>query len=731
MRRRGGLKSLRTAGQPTVVMVVVMTVMLVGFAGRGDAGGIIDLGLADEFTISQPVVQVQVGKLGPLYLNEYLLDTGASGILAGANSSAELRSLGLQEVATYVDFGVAGPQTTQVAAAYDFAFAGSDGVPLTLPGARMQTSGGDFAFYSGIAGMPLMAGRTVGLDLAAQADPFGLRIGVAFGTPFPATPVAHQYSVPLTMYQFPATGQQHPTDPLPANAALPFAPVQLQYGRSRVAGNFLLDTGAQQCILSRTMAFELGLDVSGNGDLDDEAISFQTVAGVGGTIEIPVLRIDALSLKGANDVDFLFRDVVVGIIDIDDAVPGVLGMNILNSGWEIYALNQFLGLDPGLPGIFDRVDLDFRDPSRGDMRLTIDGPRDAFISQGPVSFTLGSGTLAQALAGHTAIGGSGNVTKLGGGTVVLDAVNTVTGTTFVQGGTLRIDVGNALFGSPAVVQSGATLAVTDGVVARLPSLTLAGGTLAAQTLAINGTSGISQLVIESGHVVGRLPGGPALSVGMAGTVSLAGGAGVRLDVSTLVVDQAAGGLIDVGRGQLGVAAGGITRADLLADVAAGRGDGSWTGITGISSSAVASDLAVGLPRTLGWLEQANGGLLVAYAAPGDSNLDGVIDILDAAYLVTGGRFNAGNAAVWHEGDFNYDGWYDILDVSAFLSTGLFDQGDYRPGASAAGSALAGMSAHGLADHAETAGPVAAVPEPGMAALLAAAGLAAAAWAWRR
>ena len=725
MRRRGGLKSLRTAGQPTVVMMV-MTVMLVGFAGRGDAGGIIDLGLADEFTISQPVVQVQVGNLGPLYLNEYLLDTGASGILAGASSSAELRSLGLQEVATYVDFGVAGPQTTQVAA--DFAFAGSDGVPLTLPGVRMQTSGGNFGFYSGIAGMPLMAGRTVGLDLAAQADPFGLRIGVAFGTPFPATPAAHQYSVPLTMYQFPATGQQHPTDPLPANAALPFAPVELQYGRNRLAGNFLLDTGAQQCILSRTMAFELGLDVSGNGDLDDEAISFQTVAGVGGTIEIPVLRIDALSLKGANDVDFLFRDVIVGIIDIDDAVPGVLGMNILNSGWEIYALNQFLGLDPGLPGIFDRVDLDFRDPLRGDMRLTIDGPRDAFISQGPVSFTLGSGTLAQALAGHTAIGGSGNVTKLGGGTVVLDAVNTVTGTTFVQGGTLRIDVGNALFGSPVVVQSGATLAVADGVVARLPSLTLAGGTLAAQTLAINGTSGMSRLVIESGHVVGRLPGGPALSVGMAGTVSLAGGAAVRLDVSTLVVDQVAGGLIDVGRGQLGVAAGGITRADLLADMAAGRGDGSWTGIAGISSSAVASDLAVGIPRTLGWLEQSDGSLLVAYAAPGDSNLDGVIDILDAANLVTGGRFNSGSAAVWLEGDFNYDGRYDILDVSAFLSTGLFDQGDYR----AVASALAGMSAHGLSDHAETAGPVAAVPEPGMAALLAAAGLAAAARAvrWR-
>ena len=111
----------------------IRRVLLAAMAAAGmcplQAGTIIDLGLADEFTISQPVVQVQVGRFGPLDLNEYLLDTGASGILAGANSSAELRSLGLVTEATYVDFGVAGPQSTGVSRAYDFYFAGSDGVP--------------------------------------------------------------------------------------------------------------------------------------------------------------------------------------------------------------------------------------------------------------------------------------------------------------------------------------------------------------------------------------------------------------------------------------------------------------------------------------------------------------------------------------------------------------------------------------------------------------------------
>jgi autotransporter-associated beta strand protein len=708
----------RRAGRTTAALVVVAGAMAGSSAATARAGGIIDLGLADEFTISQPVVQVEVGELGPLFLNEYLLDTGASGILAGANASAELRSLGFQEVATYVDFGVAGPQATQVSAAYDFNFAGSDGVPLTLPGVRMQTSGGDFAFYSGIAGMPLMAGRTVGLDLAAQADMVALRIGVAFDIPYAVTPAAHQYSVPLTMYEFPATGQQHPTDPLPANAALPFAPVQLQYGGTRVAGSFLLDTGAQQCILSRTMAFDLGLDVNGNGDLDDEAISFQTVAGVGGTIEIPVLRIDALTLKATNDVDILFRDVVVGIVDIDAAVPGVLGMNILNSGWELHALNTFLGEDPGPPGVFDRVDLDFRGGAlRGEMRLSVDPGRDAFISQGPVAFTLASGIQSQAEAGHVAIGGSGSVTKSGGGTIVLDNVNTVTGTTFVQEGTLRIDVANALFGSPTVVQSGATLAVADGVVARLPSLMLAGGTLAARALAVNGMSGIARLEIGAGSVVSGGTGGPALSVGVAGQVSLAGESGGSLDVSSLVVDEIAGGSIDLGRGSLRIAAGGITRADLLADLEAGRDGGTWAGAAGIASSVVASDLVAGLPRAVGWLDQGDGSLFVAYAAPGDSNLDGLVDILDAANLVAGGRFNTGAGAVWLDGDFNYDGAFDVLDSAEFLTASLFNQGSYL---GSAGLATGGRAALAVDDDSLTA-----VPEPASASLLAAMGLVAA------
>lgn len=687
----------------TICRVLLAAIAAVGHLPL-QAGAIIDFGAADEFTLSQPVVQVQVGTLGPLDLNEYLLDTGASGILAGANSSAELRSLGLVTEATYVDYGVAGPQSTGVSRAYDFHFAGTDGVPRTLPGARLQTSSGDFAFYSGIAGMPLMTGRTVGFDLAAQADMNGLRIGVGFDVPFPATPAANQVSVPLTMYTFPASGQQNPTDPLPENAALPFAPVRLQSGATTGTAGFLLDTGAQQCILSQAMAFDLGLDVNRNGTLDDEALSFQTVAGVGGAIEIPVLRIDALSLRAADGVELLFRDITVGIIDIDPALPGVLGMNILNSGWEIHALNTFLGMPPGPPGVFPRVDLDFRQAavsSQGEMRLTLNSGLGTAVTQAAVTASPAAGLQTQAQAGFPVLGGTSSLLKTGAGTLVLDAVNTLTGTTTVREGTLRIATPNALFGSPTVVQAGATVQVATGSGARLPSLTLAGGTFdAAGLLAVNGTSGIGRVVVESGVLAGR----PNVAIGSGGELRIAG-SGVSLAVGSLAIDRDNGAWLDVGTGRVEIAPGGITAADLVAGLAAGRGDGGWAGRAGIGSSAASTAVALNVPRSVGWIDHGDGSYAVAYAAVGDTNLDGLVDILDAADVRRGAMAGMGPAGSWATGDFNYDGLVDVLDIGDFLSTGLFDTGTYL------GSTMADASA-GI-----PATSVAVVPEPAAAGIV--------------
>jgi len=89
---------------------------------------------------------------------------------------------------------------------------------------------------------------------------------------------------------------------------------------------------------------------------------------------------------------------------------------------------------------------------------------------------------------------------------------------------------------------------------------------------------------------------------------------------------------------------------------------------------------------VGWLDNGGGSFTVAYAAPGDVNLDGLIDILDAGALSSSARFN--NTAAWSEGDFNYDGVYDDLDNALYVSTGLFDAGTYNASPNASGSIAA-------------------------------------------
>ena len=242
-----------------------------------------------------------------------------------------------------------------------------------------------------------------------------------------------------------------------------------------------------------------------------------------------------------------------------------------------------------------------------------------------ITITVGSGTQTQSQAGYPLLSGVTPVVKAGAGTLLVDQANTLTGSTTIQQGTLRLAHPSALAASTIVPLAGGTLAVT-------PFLqTTVGG------LATN-----------------------------------------------------AGGLIDVGSGMITVASG-LSAVDLLAAIVTGRGDGSWSGTSGITSSVAAADSASGVPRSVGWLEEGDGSVTFAYAAPGDTNLDWSIDILDAANVLALEKFDTGLPATWLEGDFSYDGLVDILDVADFVTTGLFNAGHYNP-----------LSAAGM---------VATVPEP--------------------
>ena len=262
----------------------------------------------------------------------------------------------------------------------------------------------------------------------------------------------------------------------------------------------------------------------------------------------------------------------------------------------------------------------------------------------PISIAVSSGTQTQTTAGYSNLSftTASSVTKTGGGTLVLDQANSTTGTITIQGG-------------------GVQLSGTVNAAAAATIRPEAGGTLTLDPYLQTSIDGLQPL---------------------------------------------AGGVTNVGTGMVTVAAGGLSVADMVTAITAGRNGGSWDGTTGITSSEAA---ASGGTRAVGWLENVNAvanlsSVTFAFAAPGDTNLDWQVDVTDAANLVAFGKYDTAQPATWLEGDFNYDGIVDVTDAAEFINTGLYDTGFYNPPAAQ--------------------GAVAAVPEPssagvvvGMASLL--------------
>lgn len=305
-----------------------------------------------------------------------------------------------------------------------------------------------------------------------------------------------------------------------------------------------------------------------------------------------------------------------------------------------------------------------------------------------------NGTLTQAQAGYPTIPAADSVVKTGAGTLVMDAANAYVGPTTVSAGTLQVANAEAVAASNVTVDTAASLAVAAGIVMKSPAVIVDGGTLSAATLAVNGTAGIGSLAVNAG----TLAGGPATSVGPGGTLSLVQDARVTVAVGSLAVTEAAGGgRVDLGAGQISVAAGGITAAALRADILAGRNGGAWNGLAGITSSTAA---ASGGTRAVGYVVGGNGAAIVSFAAPGDTNLNGQVDVFDLVSINSSGKYGSGTASVWSQGDFNYDGVTNVFDLVSINGAGAYGRGNYFPAAPS------------------TAGGIAAVPEPsGLACLV--------------
>jgi fibronectin-binding autotransporter adhesin len=413
----------------------------------------------------------------------------------------------------------------------------------------------------------------------------------------------------------------------------------------RISGSAVVDLGVPDDV-----AVSLGF-----GPGSGEGSSILTVIGSQASINIASMRMDFTATIGgvvpnSGVINYSFDESGVSTINITGTgaslAQGYLDVNY--TGASITSGTTFTLMDTGTSGgaitmasTFtlrpeDRANwqLDLVDTNKA-LRLTYTGS----TILGAITINVGSGTTqTQTQAGYPTLSGSLPLVKTGGGTLVITAANTLTGSTSVQQGTLQLANAAALASSKVIPLAG-------------------------------------------------------------GTVSLAP------YLQTTVGDLApnAGGLVDLANGLVTVASG-LSPTDLVTAIVAGRGDGSWTGTSGITSSVAASDVAVSLPRAVGWLDNGDGSVTAAYAAPGDTNLDWQVDVLDASNFLSFGKFDSGLAATWLEGDFNYDGVVDVLDAADFFGTGLYDAGNYNtpPGASG----------------------IAAVPEPSAATLAA---LAVAGW----
>lgn len=365
-------------GQPSQMMV--QPYVSVEVQGQTSPGVYVNYGPS-----SDPVTIDVFGTIIPISNahNYLLLDTGANSILIVDDAAQDLENAGYQTEGFFWELGVGGYTEYDVSAKYRFAYKGDDGVTHYLNGTNGEgirilsnpdsylaapiDSGG----VAGIVGMPAMSGRVTTLDfpqagydypsgpietwdiwdLIALLSGGGAGINTSFSSSLPAAS-GSRYTVALdNRIHFSAEDGMPegapPGNPLPIYADVPFMTAYANYTNGegifkQAEGTFLLDTGAQFSMISRRMAFALGLDENGNGDLLDESMGTIEVAGVGGTKEVPIMCIEQLRLPTDQGVDLVWHD------------PSVPSESI---GVQVIVLDLFTCADIDYSGTVDAADI--------------------------------------------------------------------------------------------------------------------------------------------------------------------------------------------------------------------------------------------------------------------------------------------------------------------------------------------------------------------------------------
>jgi autotransporter-associated beta strand protein len=365
---------------------------------------------------------------------------------------------------------------------------------------------------------------------------------------------------------------------------------------------------------------------------------------------------------------------------------------------------------------------------------TVSAPTGVTLGQtagGTGTYVLSGGTLST--PSITKGAGTATFTFDGGTLKPTSAANLFpTPPTLLDRGGIVIDTGSMAINVTPVVAHDPTLTGTDGGVTKLGpgSLTLnaadtcTGNTnVSAGTLAFTADTGSTPLIRPVGNLT--IAAGAALvDSATAGAVPAASANSTArtLVVATGLTDN---GTLNLVNGDLDVQHGNLSA--ITTEVAAGynlTAGGNWTG-TGITSSIAAGSThltAVGVILNTA----ANGSqiypsldteplsatdVIARYTWTGDANLDGKVDGSDYT-LIDAGYWSHGSLTGWYNGDFSYDGVVDGSDYT------LIDNAFNDQGTPLSPSAVAATAIAEAAGPAAFAGP-AAVPEPGCLAGVAA------------
>jgi hypothetical protein len=296
-------------------------------------------------------------------------------------------------------------------------------------------------------------------------------------------------------------------------------------------------------------------------------------------------------------------------------------------------------------------------------------------------------------------------TLAGTGRLVLDS-------TAPGGATINVTAGAHTVSAPLKLNVNTTLTVTPDA-GNTSKLTITGNLSASAGVTLTkagaGPMEVAALRVPGVSVMGGvlrvLPNGTTAATGAINSLSIAAGATLDLANNSLVIDYS-----------------GASPADMVRQyLLSGRSAGSWTGSTGIISSAAAADAqqrtAIGLVEasallglsgaaTATWSGQTVDAtsLLLKYTWYGDANLDGKVDADDYALIDRG---MAAGLTGWLNGDFNYDGVVNTADYVLIDRAYALQSGTLAP------EFLAWREAQFGTDY--VAGLLASVPEPSSAA----------------